>query len=154
VYSETTHLLVSRGWSVDLCVSHEALAVLGYILVLYMVVGGKYGAVDYFIAVFFGMPAYPLFPTPLLSLKRAGETRFALSAQHVEYGCLYFLARYRSLPWLVLYFSLHTLLLHPTFLNEAKGVWSFCFKKSNTQEDETFTLVHEVEPKVVDEKTE
>jgi len=154
VYSETSHLVESKGWSVELRVSTEALTVLGYILALFMAVGGKYGAVDYVLAVFMGMPAYPLLTTPLLTVKKSGETRLTVNAQHVEYGCLFLVSRYRSLVWLGVYVGLHTLLVHPTLVNEAKAFWFSYLKKPYKQEDETFTVVHEVEPKVEDEKTE
>jgi len=153
VYSETSHAVGISGWSVDLRVSNEALTVLGYILALFMAVGGKYGVLDYVVAVFMGMPAYTD-GVPLLTIKRAGETRLALTAQHVEYGCLFLVSRYRSLVWLGFYVGLHTLLVHPTLVNEAKALGSFYLKKPYKQEDETSTVVHEVELKVEDEKTE
>ena len=153
VYSETSHAVGTSDWSVDLRVSNEALIVLGYILALFMVVGGKYGVLDYVIAVFFGMPAYPFLSTaPLLTVKRAGDTRLAFSARQIEYGTLYFIARYRSLVWLVLYFSLSTLLLHPLLVNEAKAFWSSYLKKPYKVDTETILEVeHEM---VQDEKME
>ena len=135
VYSETSHAVGISGWSVDLRVSNEALTVLGYILALFMAVGGKYGVLDYVVAVFMGMPAYTD-GVPLLTIKRAGETRLALTAQHVEYGSLYLLARYRSLLWLMVYVSLHTLLLHPVLVNEARAFWFSYLKKPTRQEDD------------------
>lgn len=155
VYSETSHAVGSSGWSVELRVSNEALTVLGYILALFMAVGGKYGVLDYVVAVFFGMPAYPfLSTTPLLTVKRAGETCFVCKARQLEYGTLYFIARYRSLVWLVLYVSLSTLLVHPMLVNEAKAFWYSYLKKP--YKDETVTVrkvehVREAEYEVVQE---
>lgn len=135
VYTETT--TTNRlGWSITVNVSPKALTVLGYLLVFFMVVGGRYGLADFMLSIYTSFPEYPSTDEPLVVLKKKGETKWTCRTHYLGYAGCYLVSKSWSPGWLVLYFLVHAALVHPTLLTDATTAWMACFQPPVAEQGE------------------